>query len=171
MKKIVRLTESELKNIVEASVRRAIKEGVITEGMVNEGLKDKALEVAKVLGISLTMALALLADFGNGGPISKALERRTAEQAETGRAFPEDRAEYGDQLNPGGGASNDSTAVNTADAQRGLDLNSRIRGAVMESIKNLMNEDDGVDKLADRERSFKRMAHLNPEPDDKEDKE
>ena len=133
MKQIVRLTETELKNIVEASVRRAIKEGVITEGMVNEGLKDKALEVAKVLGISLTMALALLADFGNGGPISKALERQAAEQAEAGRAFPEDKAEYRGLLNPGGGASNDSTAVNSVPE-------SRIRGAVMESIKKLMNE-------------------------------
>ena len=132
MKQIVRLTESELKNIVEASVRRAIKEGVV-EGMVNEGLKDKALEVAKVLGISLTMALALLADFGNGGPISKALERQAAEQAEAGRAFPEDKAEYRGLLNPGGGASNDSTAVNSVPE-------SRIRGAVMESIKKLMNE-------------------------------
>ena len=34
MKKIVRLTESELKNIVEASVRRAIQEGVLMKVML-----------------------------------------------------------------------------------------------------------------------------------------
>ena len=106
MKKIVRLTESELNRIVEKTVRRAINEGAVNNYMINEGFKDKAVEVAKILGISVAMAAALLADFGYGGPVSKALERQYANQANIRRASQEDRNEYKDLLKPGGGVQN-----------------------------------------------------------------
>ena len=125
MKQIVRLTESELKNIVETSVRRAIKEGTVEEGWG----KDMALAAGLGLGAA---GIA-----GTKNPISDRLEQQFADQEEMGRAFPEDRAEYGDQLNPGGLPSD---TISWEDAQRRPGIpESRIRGAVMESIKKLMS--------------------------------
>ena len=125
MKQIVRLTESELKNIVEVSVRRAIKEGAVEEGW------GKNMAAAAALGLGAA-GIA-----GTENPISDRLEQQFADQEELGRAFPEDRAEYGGQLNPGGLPSD---TISWEDAQRRPGIpESRIRSAVMESIKKLMN--------------------------------
>ena len=68
-KNIVRLTEPELKNIVESSVRRTIKEGLVTEEMLNENVKDKAVQLAKMAGVSIAVATSwlLALGFGVGG--------------------------------------------------------------------------------------------------------
>ena len=125
MKQIVRLTESELKNIVEASVRRAIKEGA-----VNEGWKDWAMTGAVGAGLGLGAAATL----GTENPVSDRIEQQFADQDEAGRAFPEDRAEFGDELNPQGELPSDT--IGWEEANRIPE--SRIRRAVMESIKKLM---------------------------------
>jgi hypothetical protein len=129
MKKVIRLTESELKNIVEASVRRAIKEGAVNEGWGKDALKTAGLSA----GIGLGAAGVL----GTDNPASSALDRQFDDQEEMGRAFPEDREEFGDELNPGGLPKD---TISWEDAQRRPGIpESRIRGAVMESIKKLMS--------------------------------
>lgn len=123
MKKIVRLTESELKNIVENSVRRAIKEGAMDEGF-KDTLKNTAL------GVGLGAATAGV--LGTENPISDRIEQQFADQDEIGRAFPEDREEFGDKLNPQKPLPTDTIGWPGVHE-------SRIRRAVMESIKKLMN--------------------------------
>lgn len=152
MKKIVRLTESELKNIVENSVKRAIKEGAVEEGW------GKNLALGGALGLGAAGVL------GTENPISDRFDQQFADQEEVGRAFPEDRAEYGDELNPQGKLPADTIGWEEANGR----FESRIAKAVMESIQNLMKE-SGVDKLADRQKSFGRLAHLDVDTKDDDD--
>ena len=135
MKKIVRLTESELKNIVETSVRRAIQEGAVNES----GWKDWAI------GAGLTAGA--LGTLGTENPVSDAIydriDQQFADSDEAGRAFPEDR----EFLNSGGELPDDTIGweeangvVEPSDIEDGrIYGENRIRRAVMESIKKLMN--------------------------------
>jgi len=133
MKKIVRLTESELKNIVEKSVRRAIKEGAINEGTVGD--------IAKGVAIGLPLTFGTVA--GNEY-LHKDDPEIDPQQQKINQAVTD---EFG---SPQGKLPNDT--INFDDARRDPRLNnyhvdssisnkleSRIRGAVMESIKKLMN--------------------------------
>ena len=125
MKKIVRLTESELKNIVEKSVRRAIKEGAVDES-----------NFLKKAGLAAGITAGGLATLGTDNPASRALDRQFADQEEVSRAFPEDREEFGDKLKPQSELPPDTISWRNAN---GIP-ESRIRRAVMESIMKLMNE-------------------------------
>lgn len=118
MKKIVRLTESELKNIVEKSVKRSLKEGVITEQMLNEGrMKDAAIKLAKAAGITVAAAMTILAGLFSGGDY----EAPTDPNASIITNMPD--------------TVSDITKLNDYH----MNYESRVRGAVMESIKKLMN--------------------------------
>ena len=133
MKKIVRLTESELKNIVEASVRRSLKEGVITEEMLNEGhIKDAAVKLAKLAGISVAAATYFLtvAMYGDNNapetdPSALGIEKSLQQIPDT---------------------VSQSSKLNDyhMNGYQQNEYESRIRGAVMESIKNLMNNNSEV---------------------------
>ena len=123
MKKIVRLTESELKDIVERSVRRAINEGA-----VDESWKD----IAKTAALGTGLGAATAGVLGTENPISDRMEQQFANRDEIGRAFPEDREEFGDKLNPQKPLPADTIGWPGVHE-------SRIRRAVMESIKKLMN--------------------------------
>jgi hypothetical protein len=68
MKKIVRLTESELKNIVETSVKRTINEGLITEEILNESSFAKKL--ALYLGLPVATVAGALYAIGTDNPVS-----------------------------------------------------------------------------------------------------
>lgn len=129
MKKIVRLTESELKNIVERSVRRAINEGA-----VNESWKD----VGKTVGAGALGAAALATDFGAGGPISTGVERQAAQQAKVSQADPATKQEFGKKLKGKNYKDSIPTQKDIEDPKTKA-WESRIKGAVMESIKKLMN--------------------------------
>ena len=118
MKKIVRLTESELKNIVETSVRRAIKEGAVDESW-------KGTLASGALG-----AAALTASVGAG-----AFDDQMDDIDRNSRAFPEDRVEYGDRLNPQGELPSDTISWEKANQFEG-----KIRMAVMESINKIISE-------------------------------
>ena len=132
-KKIIRLTESELKNIVEASVKRTINEGLITEDMITEGSLAKKL--ALYLGLPVMTVAAALADIGFGGPLSTGAERRYQEIQKNSQAFPEDREFL---------HNNDSTATFRAEEPPVKKANglpeSRIKKAVTESIRKMMTE-------------------------------
>lgn len=118
MKRIVRLTESELKNIVEASVRRAIKEGAVDESW-------KGTLAGGALG-----AAALTAGVGAG-----AFDDQMDDIDRNSRAFPEDRVEYGDRLKPQSELPSDTISWEKANQFEG-----KISKAIAESISNLMNE-------------------------------
>jgi len=132
MKKIVRLTESELKNIVEKSVQRAIAEGVIDEG--------KGKEIAKKVGkgvVGATLGTAALTGFMaahddlNKGKTNKDQQQINA-QIKSGLG--------NDVLKPGGKQDSTKTAKWPGTQQKKKENNeARIRRAVMESIKKLMN--------------------------------
>ena len=118
MKKIVRLTESELKNIVEKSVKRSLKEGVITEQMLNEGrIRDAAIKLAKAAGITVAAAMAILAGLFSGS----ADETYTDPNASIITNMPD--------------TVSDASKLNDYH----MNYESRVRGAVMESINKLMN--------------------------------
>ncbi len=140
MKKIVRLTESELKNIVETSVRRAIKEGAVNE----YGLKDFGKDLAFAGGLGLAGAATVAGnEYLNGDkPEVNPQQQMINQQVKDGLGQH--------VLEPGG--EQDEKTINFDDARRDPKLNnyhidpsisnrleSRIRGAVMESIKKLMN--------------------------------
>ena len=125
MKQVIRLTESDLKNIVEKSVRRAIKDGVLTEETLNEGLKDKAIELAKMAGVSVAIAASWLAALGLGAFDNDPLIKQNDQQIEINKAVAD---EFGSAQ---GKTPNDTISWKSE---------SRIRRAVMESIKKLMRE-------------------------------
>ena len=128
MKKIVRLTESELKNIVETSVKRAIQEGAINEGFGKDMLKTAAMGG----GLGLGMVGAAGAGAFDSDPLLN----------EPQGAFPEDKAEFGDRLKPANSIpSQDELPADTIGWKKANHMESRIRRAVMESIMNLMNEE------------------------------
>ena len=143
MKKIVRLTESELKNIVEKSVRRAIKEGA-----VDESLKD----VGKTVAAGVLGGAALTADVALDGPISKGVERQLANHKKMSQADQATKKEFGKDLS---GKKNPSDSIpKQKDIQdtktRSWTGEARIRRAVMESLIGLMRECDDADKLAEQ---------------------
>lgn len=151
MKKIVRLTESELKNIVEASVKRTINEGLVTEGMLNEGMMGSfAKKLALYLGIPVATVLAALADIGFGGPLSKGMEDQYQQAQQNSQAFQVDKDEM-DRNTYLDGFNKDlkDNGVNTDNIKVG---ESRIRRAVMESIRSLMTElsDDTIDSASEK---------------------
>jgi hypothetical protein len=136
MKKIVRLTESELKNVVEASVRRAIQEGAIDEGI--------GRDLASIGGTSTLAALALL-----GG--KAALPDTDPTLAEPPGAFQAEKDEFGDRLKPANSIpSQNELPSDTISWKKANKMESRIRRAVMESIRGLMMElsDDTYDEAA-----------------------
>ena len=164
MKKIVRLTESELNRIVERSVRRAINEGAINEGTVGD--------IAKGVAIGLPLTFGTVA--GNEY-LHKDDPEINPQQQEINQAVTD---EFG---SPQGKLPNDT--INFDDARRDPRLNnyhvdssisnkleSRIRRAVMESLAGLMKECDGnSDKLADRNKAFNRLSHLDINTKDEDD--
>lgn len=68
-------------------------------------------------------------------PISRGLDRQFADQEEVGRAFPEDRAEFGKALSPRG-----NTEDNTISWEKANQFEGKIRIAVMESINKIISE-------------------------------
>ena len=125
MEKRIKLTESELNRIVENSIRRAINEGRIDEGKVTK----TAYELAKILGISLTMAAVLAADFIKGGPISTSLERQYGENVELRGGSKEAKKAVKDEF---GSEQGDTSKIAKTPATTS---ESRINRAVMESIR------------------------------------
>ena len=117
MKRIVRLTESELKNIVEASVRRAIKEGAVDEGWGKDMLKTAAI------GGGLGLGMAGAAGAGVYDDQMDDIDRNS-------RAFPEDRVEYGDRLKPQSELPSDTISWEKANQFEG-----RVNRAIAESIR------------------------------------
>ena len=116
MKKIVRLTESELKNIVEASVRRAIKEGAVDESW-------KGTLAGGALG-----AAALTAGVGAG-----AFDDQMDDIDRNSRAFPEDRVEYGERLKP-----QSELPADTISWEKANQFEGRINRAIAESIRKYL---------------------------------
>jgi hypothetical protein len=124
MKQIVRLTESELKNIVETSVRRAIQEGAIDEGKVGDAARKvgnavksglKTAAVAGGIGAATIGGNAALHSDDNDDYIRDKNAKRIETQL---KQIPD--------------------TISKGDIATGK-FESRIRGAVMESIKKLMN--------------------------------
>jgi hypothetical protein len=126
MKKIVRLTESELKNIVEKSVRRAIKEGAVDE----YGLKDfgKDALMAGGLGAAGAAGLAGNALYNSDEPEINPEQQEINMQTKQGLGQ--------NVLEPGGMPDNDT--ISWEDAINNPMHENRIRRAVRESIMNLM---------------------------------
>lgn len=122
MKKVIRLTESELNNIVEKSVRRAIKEGAVNE----YGLKD--LRNDALLGGGI--AAASLGAVAGNAYLHDDEQEVNPKQQEINQAVAD---EFG---SPQGKLPKDTISWNRAN---GLP-ESCIRRAVMESIKKLMRE-------------------------------
>lgn len=130
MKKIVRLTESELKNIVKASVRRSLKEGVITEGMLNKNnIKKAAIKLAKATGITVAAAMYFITVAMYGDDYEPATDPSAPGIEKSLKQMP-DTISKDDKLN--------DYHIESSISNR---LESRmIRGAVMESIKKIVNE-------------------------------
>ena len=133
MKKIIRLTESELKNIVEKSVIRAINEDAINE-IKWKNVKNGAKKVGKglatgVLGTAALGAVVAANDEANKGKTNKDQETINA-QVKKGLGK--------DVLKPGGKQDSTKTAQWPGTPQTKQE-EARISRAVMESIKKLMN--------------------------------
>ena len=127
MKKIVRLTESELNRIVEKSVRRAINEGAINEGTVGDIAKGVAI------GLPLTFGTVVGNEYlHKDDPEINPQQKRINTDIKNGLGQH--------VLEPGGKADDlpDDT-IHFDTARRDSKFEARIRGAVMESIKKLMN--------------------------------
>lgn len=137
-KKIVRLTESELKNIVEASVKRTINEGLLTEEMLTENSFAKKL--ALYLGLPLATVVGALTAIGTDNPISRGLENQYQQVQKNSQAFPEDSQFLHD---------NDSTAAFRAE-------NRLIKKTVTESIRKMMAE-NMVSRRKNGKGPYKRM--------------
>jgi hypothetical protein len=134
MKKIVRLTESELKNIVEASVRRAIEEGAIDEGKfgdaakkvgraVKSGVKSAAITGA-IVGSTVAGHEAL-----NKGNNDDHTRDKNAKKVEMQMKKTPKTMTKGDIATGKFNIETDDDDIKE----------SRIRGAVMESINKLIN--------------------------------
>jgi len=123
MKKIVRLTESELNRIVERSVRRAINEGTLNE--VN--WKDVRNTVGAGIGAGLLTTGAAAAGAFDDDPLFNDPQGADQEVVD----FLGDN-EYENEELP-----NDT--IHFDDVRRDSKFESRIKGAVMESIKKLIN--------------------------------
>ena len=135
MKKIVRLTESELKNIVEKSVKRAIKEGAVNE--VN--WKKAGKEVGKTLATGAVGGAVAAATLTTDNPVSRGIERQVAQHNKTSRADAETRKEFGKDLKGKNPKDSIPSQKDIQDPKTKAWEERRIRRAVMESIKKLMN--------------------------------
>ena len=124
MKKIVRLTESELKNIVETSVRRAIQEGAIDEGKVG----DAARKVGKAVKSGVKSAAITGAIVGSTVAGHEALNKGNNDDHTRDKNAKRIEAQM-KQI---------PDTISKGDIATGK-FESRIRGAVMESIKKLMS--------------------------------
>lgn len=139
MRKPIRITESDLQRMVKNSVRRALKEEA-----VDEGLKDWGRTAALGAGLGAAAAGAV----GTDNPISRGLDRQFADQEEVGRAFPEDREEFGDELAPQSSLPSDTISWEKAN---GIG-EGRINRAITESIRRFINElsTDTIDVASDK---------------------
>jgi len=122
MAQIIRITESDLHKIVEETVKRTVD-----EGWGKDALKTVGLGAALGLGAAGTLA--------TDNPISRSLDRQFADQEEVGRAFPEDRAEFGKALSPRG-----STEDNTISWEKANRFEGKISKAIIESINKYLKE-------------------------------
>lgn len=120
MKKIIRLTESELNKIVEASVKRAINEGAINEYGIKDFGKDAALVGA--VGATTLGGMAGNAYFNDDDYIDP-------EQQEINQAVED---EFGSAQ---GKLPNDTIGWEEAQSLR---RESRIHRAIMESIRHIL---------------------------------
>ncbi len=118
MKKIIRLTESELNKIVEASVKRAINEGAINE----YGIKDFGRDAAIGLGV-LGAGVAGDAYF-NGDE-----DYIDPEQQEINQAVEDEFGSVQGKL--------PNNTIGWEEAQS-LRRESRIHRAIMESIRHIL---------------------------------
>ena len=133
MKKIVRLTESELKNIVEASVKRAIQEGAVNEGF--------GKDVAKTVGAGVLGAGLGATDIALDGPMSKGAEKQIVNHRKMSQADQATKEEFGNELKGKNYRDSIPTQKDIEDPKTKAWGESRIRRAVIESIMNLMNEE------------------------------
>jgi hypothetical protein len=122
MAQIIRITESDLHKIVEETVRRTVD-----EGWGKDALKTAGIGAAFGLGAAGTLA--------TDNPISRGLDRQFADQEEVGRAFPEDRAEFGKALSPRGNAED-----NTISWEKANQFEGKISKAITESINKYLKE-------------------------------
>lgn len=135
MKKIVRLTESELKNIVETSVRRAIKEGAIDEGKFG----DAARKVGKAVKSGLKTA-AVAGGIGAatiGGNVALHSDDNDDHTRDKNAKKVEMQLKKTPKSVTKGDIATGKFDIETDDDDKVKE--SRIRRAVMESIKKLMN--------------------------------
>lgn len=129
-KKVIKLTESDLRRIVEESVERAVDEGF---------MKD----LAKTAGMGAIGAAGALATMATDNPVSRNIDRQFSDRAEMRRAFPEDRDEFGNKLKP---------QERTISWDRANEIpESIISRAVMESVKKILTE--GEKWIGDYERN------------------
>ena len=120
MKKIIRITEDDLRRIVKESVERAVDEGF---------MKD----LAKTAGMGAIGAAGALATMATDNPVSRNIDRQFSDRAEIRRAFPEDRDEFGNKLKP---------QERTISWDRANEIpESIITRAVMESIDRMLKEE------------------------------
>ena len=154
MKKPIRITESDLQRMVENSVRRALKEGAVDEGW------------GKTAALGAGLGLGAAGLVGTDNPVSRGLDRQFADQEEVGRAFPEDRAEFGDELGPQKPLSPDTISWEKA---TGIG-EGKINKAITESITNFINElsndtlqsaaDKSILKIADTESKYGKNSYV-----------
>ena len=148
MKKPIRITESDLQRMVENSVRRALKEGTVDEGW------------GKTAALGAGLGLGAAGLVGTDNPVSRGLDRQFADQEEIGRAFPEDREEFGDELGPQKPLSPDTISWEKA---TGIG-EGKINKAITESITNFINElsTDTIDSAREKaEEKYKNISRKN----------
>lgn len=123
MKKPIRITESDLERIVNNSVRRALKEGAVDEGW------------GKTAALGAGLGLGAAGLIGTDNPVSRGLDKQFADQEEVGRAFPEDRAEFGDELD-----SQKPLPSDTISWEKAKRFENKINKAITETITKFINE-------------------------------
>ena len=145
MKKPIRITESDLQRMVENSVKRALKEGTVNEGW------------GKTAALGAGLGLGAAGLVGTDNPVSRGLDRQFADQEEIGRAFPEDREEFGDKLGPQKPLSPDTISWEKA---TGIG-EGKINKAITESIRKFINEISSDTKDEASKKAFRK--YLNNE--------
>jgi hypothetical protein len=122
MAQVIRITESDLHEIVEETVRRTVEEGWGKDAL-------------KTLGLGTALGVGAAGTLATDNPISRGLDRQFADQEEVGRAFPEDREEFGKTLSPRGNAED-----NTISWEKANQFESKIGKAITESINKYLKE-------------------------------
>lgn len=147
MKKPIRITESDLERIVNNSVRRALKEGAVDEGW------------GKTAALGAGLGLGAAGLIGTDNPVSRGLDKQFADQEEVGRAFPEDRVEFGDELD-----SQKPLPSDTISWEKAKRFENKINKAITESITNFINElsTDTIDSAREKaEEKYKNISRKN----------